>query len=101
MQTLTKQILVRISAELDALIDQTFSKHLKETGEYITKSDYIRRALDLILSLDKDDVLIIYAHLNVAARNEREAGNNVGAKGLQDKADKFSALWGSMMGEDE
>jgi Arc/MetJ-type ribon-helix-helix transcriptional regulator len=96
MQTLTKQILVRISAELNELIDRTFSQHLKDTGEYLTKSDYIRRALDFILSLDKDDVLIIYAHLNEAAREARKDGNSIGAQGLQNKADKFKALWGSM-----
>jgi hypothetical protein len=43
--SLTKQLLIRISPELDELITQAFSKHLKETGEYISRSDYIRRIL--------------------------------------------------------
>jgi hypothetical protein len=45
MPTLTKQILLKVSPELDDLIDQAFSKHLKDTGEYITRSDFIRRML--------------------------------------------------------
>jgi Arc/MetJ-type ribon-helix-helix transcriptional regulator len=45
MSNLTKQILLKVSPELDDLIDQAFSKHLKKTGEYLTRSDYIRRIL--------------------------------------------------------
>lgn len=96
MPTLSKQLLIRVSDELDELITQAFSKYLKETGEYISRSDYIRRAINLVFSLDKDDVLIIWAHLNNAASEAREDGNDIGANGLQDKADKFIALWGSM-----
>jgi Arc/MetJ-type ribon-helix-helix transcriptional regulator len=96
MPTLTKQILLKVSPELSDLIDKTFSQHLKDTGEYISRSDYIRRAIEFFISLSKDDVLVIYAHLNNAAREAREQGNDVGAKGLQDKADKFETLWGSM-----
>jgi hypothetical protein len=45
MSVLSKQILLKVSPELDDLIDRAFSKHLKKTGEYITRSDYIRRIL--------------------------------------------------------
>jgi hypothetical protein len=45
MPTLSKQIVIKVSPELDELITQAFSKHLKETGEYISRSDYIRRIL--------------------------------------------------------
>lgn len=45
MPILSEQILLKLSPELDKLIDDAFSKHLKETGEYITRSDYIRRIL--------------------------------------------------------
>lgn len=101
MPTLSKQLLIKISPELDELITQAFSQYLKNTGEYSSRSDYIRRAIGLILSLDKDDVCAIYAHLNNAARDAREQGNDEGAKGLQEKADKFKNLWGSMLEEEK
>jgi hypothetical protein len=46
MPILSKQILLKMSPELRDLVDQAFSKHLKETGEYITRSDFIRRILE-------------------------------------------------------
>jgi hypothetical protein len=52
MQTLSKQILVRVSQELDDLITQAFSQHLKETGEYCSRSDYIRRMLQAQCELE-------------------------------------------------
>jgi Arc/MetJ-type ribon-helix-helix transcriptional regulator len=45
MSALSEQILLKISPELDKLIDDAFSKQLKETGEYISRSEYIRRIL--------------------------------------------------------
>jgi hypothetical protein len=44
-QNLTKQYLIRLSPELDEMIDEAFSKHLKKTGEYIAKSEFVRRLL--------------------------------------------------------
>jgi len=52
MPTLSKQLVLKISPELDELITQAFSKHLKETGEYISRSDYIRRILQEQCSLE-------------------------------------------------
>lgn len=101
MPTLNKQILLKVSSEFDELIDQTFSQHLKDTGEYISRSDYIRRMLAFSISLSKDDVVVIYAYLNDAARKAREDGNDVGAQGLQNKADKFKDLWESMTGSEQ
>jgi hypothetical protein len=46
MQKLTKQILLKISPELNKSIDVAFSQYLKNTGEYITKAEFIRRAVE-------------------------------------------------------
>lgn len=45
MPELTKQILLKISPELDDLIDQGLSLRLKEFGKPITKSEFIRQIL--------------------------------------------------------
>ena len=42
---LSKQILLKISPEINDLIDKAFTKHLKATGEYISRSDFIRRMI--------------------------------------------------------
>lgn len=56
MPTLSKQIVIKVSPELDELITQAFSKHLKETGEYISRSDYIRRILQAQCSLELTEI---------------------------------------------
>jgi hypothetical protein len=44
-EKLSEQYLLRVSPILVALIDEAFSKHLKKTGEYISKSEFIRNIL--------------------------------------------------------
>lgn len=46
MAKLTTQLLIKISPELDVQIDEAFKKHLKKTGEYITKSEFLRRIIE-------------------------------------------------------
>lgn len=46
MQKLTKQILLKITPELNKSIDVAFSQYLKNTGEYITKAEFIRRSVE-------------------------------------------------------
>jgi Arc/MetJ-type ribon-helix-helix transcriptional regulator len=57
MRTLTKQILIRVDPELDALVDRAFSKYLRETGLYISRSNFIRDCLErqCKIALDEDD----------------------------------------------
>lgn len=58
MPILSKQIVIKVSPELDKLITKAFSKHLKETGEYLSRSDYIRRILQTQCSselIEKED----------------------------------------------
>jgi len=50
MQTLTKQLLIRISPELDDLITKAFSIYLKNAGQYKSRSDYIRTTLEKVFS---------------------------------------------------
>jgi Arc/MetJ-type ribon-helix-helix transcriptional regulator len=45
MEKMTEQYLLKMSIELSEMIDQAHSKHLKETGEYVSKAEYMRRAL--------------------------------------------------------
>ena len=45
-KALPLQILLKVSDELNSAIDAAFSKHLKKTGEYCTRSEFIRRMLD-------------------------------------------------------
>ena len=44
MSALNKQLLIRISDELDELITRAYSKYLG-TNEHISRSDYVRRIL--------------------------------------------------------
>ena len=46
MSALNKQLLIRVSDELDELITRAYSKYLGETGEHITRSDYVRRVIE-------------------------------------------------------
>jgi predicted DNA-binding protein len=46
MKKLTKQYLLKMSPELIELIDAAFSEFLKETGQYITKAEYVRNILE-------------------------------------------------------
>lgn len=46
MAKLTKQLLIKIAPELDERIEEAFKKHLKKTGEYITKSEFLRRIIE-------------------------------------------------------
>jgi hypothetical protein len=46
MAKLTTQLLIKITPELNERIEGAFKKHLKRTGEYITKSEFIRRILE-------------------------------------------------------
>lgn len=46
MKKLSVQYLLKMTPELMALIDNAFSTHLKKTGEYITKAEYIRKILE-------------------------------------------------------
>lgn len=45
MTELTKQLVIKISPELDELIDSAFAKNVEETGTKTTRSDYIRDIL--------------------------------------------------------
>jgi len=51
MRKLTKQILLRLSPETDELIDRCFSMHLRSTGAYISRSDFVRSILEEQLAL--------------------------------------------------
>ena len=51
MSALNKQLLIRVSDELDELITRAYSKYLEITGEHISRSDYIRRVLQTQCSL--------------------------------------------------
>jgi len=51
MSALNKQLLIRVSDELDELITRAYSKHLEKTGEHITRSDYVRKILEEQCSL--------------------------------------------------
>lgn len=42
----TQQLLLKMTPELEEAIDRSFTKHLKKTGEYITKSEFVRRILE-------------------------------------------------------
>ena len=44
-EKMTEQYLIRVSPELIEIIDAAFTKHLKKTGEYLTKSEFVRRIL--------------------------------------------------------
>lgn len=46
MAKLDKQILLKISPELNEKIDKAFGQFLKNTGKYITKAEFIRRAIE-------------------------------------------------------
>ena len=46
MKKLSVQYLLKMTPELMALINNAFSIHLKKTGEYITKAEYIRNILE-------------------------------------------------------
>jgi hypothetical protein len=56
MSILNKQLLIRVSDELDELITRAYSKFLGDTGEHISRSDYMRRILNIQceLELSKD-----------------------------------------------
>lgn len=58
MSVLNKQLLIRVSDELDELITRAYSKYLGETGEHITRSDYVRRILQTQCSLELDEIVI-------------------------------------------
>ena len=45
MSILNKQLLIRVSDELDELITRAYSKFLGDTGEHISRSDYVRSIL--------------------------------------------------------
>ena len=42
---LSIQMLVRINKKLENLIDTAFSMHLKTTGEYISRSEFVRQMI--------------------------------------------------------
>lgn len=46
MAKLTKQLMIKISPEMETGIDKALSSFLKKTGEPITKAEFIRRILD-------------------------------------------------------
>lgn len=88
MAELTKQILLKISPELDDLIDRGLSLRLKEFGEPISKSEFIRqilisacpnmnlrKCLHLVCSriLTKETASILTVHLNEFGLNRVEA----------------------------
>lgn len=52
MSVLNKQLLIRISPELDELITRAYSKSLTETGEHVSRADYIRGILQTQCSLE-------------------------------------------------
>jgi Arc/MetJ-type ribon-helix-helix transcriptional regulator len=93
---LSKQMVIKISLELDDLITQAFSQHLKDTGEYLSRSDYIRRMLEFSISFSKDDVLLIYNLLDSTAHQEKLFGNESRFEVLRDKANKCKELYDSM-----
>lgn len=47
MTNLTQQIVLKISPELDTLLDKAFDKSVQETGNPPTRSDFIRSALEI------------------------------------------------------
>ena len=42
---LNKQLLIRISPELEELITRAYSQYLGQTKEHITRTDFIRRGI--------------------------------------------------------
>jgi predicted DNA-binding protein len=46
MKKLTQQYLLKMSPELAKLLDEAFSRHLRQTGQYITKSEWIRNVME-------------------------------------------------------
>ena len=44
-EKMTKQYLLKMPPSLMDLIDAAFSKHLKKTGKYTTKAEFIRSIL--------------------------------------------------------
>jgi hypothetical protein len=45
-ETMTKQYLLKMTPGLMTKIEEAFSKHLKKTGQYMSKAEFIRSILD-------------------------------------------------------
>lgn len=43
---LSEQILLKLSPELSDLINKAFTNHLKKTGEYISRAEFVRRMIE-------------------------------------------------------
>jgi len=43
---LSEQILLKLTPELSELITKAFSKHLKDSGEYISRAEYLRKMIE-------------------------------------------------------
>ena len=102
----TNQVLLKLTPELDAVIEKAFKQHLKETGEYITRSEYMRRMLKLQtdLQLSETNALVIWAHLCSIADDYEEIGTKdakTGAKILREIAVKFKVLWEDLKNDNE
>lgn len=46
MAKLSKQLMIKVSPKLFNDITKSFSKYLKQTGDPITKAEYIRKILE-------------------------------------------------------
>lgn len=46
MSKLTQQLLLKMTPELNALIDKAFEQYLKQTGKYITRAEFIRGLIE-------------------------------------------------------
>lgn len=98
MSKLSNQLLIKVSPELDSLIDQAYVKHISKTNKHITKSEFVRTVLNshCSFSMSSDEALIIYSYLEAAANKAKQNGHNDGATSLQEMAEKFRDIWESI-----
>jgi len=92
---LTDKILLKLTPELNKSIDDAFSKYLKETGAYISRSNFIRKILQSYceLQLSETNALVIAGILESQAlylKGKNEMGSY---KILFELSEKFKKLW--------